>query len=99
MRRAMSKPVRAISHAGSQGERGVGSAGGLADRAVVVTVTFSGTCADPARVNEAGEGVQVAPCGAPLHRTSAEPLKPLKGVREISYVAGWPAVTVTRGGG
>jgi len=50
------------------------------EAAVVLTVTFTVAVLAPSRVRDAGEGVQVALEGAPVHVTCAVPVKPPPGV-------------------
>ena len=62
-----------------------GAAGGfglsqIADLAVVLTATVTGTVADPLRLRDAGLTVQVASSGAPLQAKPTVPERPAWGV-------------------
>ena len=60
--------------------------------AVVVTVTVAFTGPEPVDEMEVGDGVHVAPAGAPEQAMDTVPLKPLTGTSSKVNVAVWPAV-------
>ena len=75
------------------GIRGSVIRGTMSDAAVVVTLIANGE-ADPLGVTVAGEAVQTAKEGAPVHVSATVPANPPSGEICRLYVAALPAVTV-----